>query len=92
MPVTWYPVPTPAANSATTPTAGELAVFKVGFARFPNIGDFMVFEHAKNTNYNCFAWSLGFQDRWLEGGTRAEMVRLCGCPDSRSRFTPIQAT
>ena len=27
-------------------------------------------------NFNCFAWSLGFADRWIEGRTVAEMDRV----------------
>jgi hypothetical protein len=29
------------------------------------------------TNFNCFAWSLGHTDRWIEGGSVEQMEELC---------------
>lgn len=77
-------VPTPAANTTTAPSEAEIATYQTGPDRFLNItqlGSFRVFNAAAISTdparFNCFAWSVGFTDRWIQGGTREDMVRLC---------------
>ena len=78
-----YP-PTPAANTAAAPTAGELETYETGTDRFVHLaeyGSFRTFDvaalGADPAKFNCFAWSVGFTDRWIQGGTKEDMVRLC---------------
>lgn len=79
------PVPTPAANTSRAPTGGELATYETGTDRFPNLGalgsfrcwDWQNLPGVNNHGFNCFAWSVGFTDRWIQGGSRGEMQRLC---------------
>lgn len=55
-------------------------MYATGPERFPNIGQFKVYVVNANVDekkYNCFAWSIGFQDRWINGGTREQMKILC---------------
>ncbi|ROV99684.1 hypothetical protein VSDG_03026 [Cytospora chrysosperma] len=80
MPIKWWPIATPSSSRLRAPTEGELATWKNGPDRFPNIKDVKVYTDTHiipgERQYNCFAWSLGFQDRWVDGGTRDEMVKL----------------
>ncbi|KAK4166834.1 hypothetical protein QBC43DRAFT_312528 [Cladorrhinum sp. PSN259] len=73
--------PTPPANTGRNPTAGELASYQTGADRFINLaplGGFRCFDLANvdMARFNCFAWSVGFTDRWIQGGSQADMVRL----------------
>lgn len=80
MPPAWSPVPTPPASLLRDPSEGELATWEKGPNKFPDIGNFKVYKSvpgSDDTPYNCFAWSVGFTDRWLEGGTREQMKALC---------------
>lgn len=75
-------VRTPPADRLRTPSAGELASYQTGPDRFVNLaalGGFQTFTvHGLDlTRFNCFAWSLGFTDRWIQGGTRDVMEQLC---------------
>lgn len=45
-------------------------------AAFPHLGNFSVIGNATN-NYNCISWSVGFNDRWIDAGSREQMVTLC---------------
>lgn len=81
-------VPTPAANTLVGPSAGDLETYENGADRFVNLGalgSFANFNAAAISpdpgRFNCFAWSVGFTDRWIQGGTRADMVRLCKSTD-----------
>lgn len=74
MPGQWYPVPTPGASTAKEPT--ELVKRFYG-GSWPNLGEFMVLKSEKDLRYHCFAWSIRYTDRWFDGGSRNEMVRLC---------------
>ncbi|KAK3374551.1 hypothetical protein B0H63DRAFT_252940 [Podospora didyma] len=78
------PVPTPAVTALRDPTAGERAQNETGVDRFRHLAtrgsfkcwDWRILPGATDKSFNCFAWSLGFTDRWVEGGSRAQMNRL----------------
>lgn len=33
--------------------------------------------HPPSKKYNCVAWSLGYQDRWIDPGTKTQMENMC---------------
>jgi hypothetical protein len=77
-------VRTPNHNTLAAPSAGDVATYETGADRFANLaalGGFRNFDAASistdPTRFNCFAWSVGFTDRWIQGGTKADMQRLC---------------
>lgn len=65
---------TPTPTDSREPTENELTNYRQGF---PLIGHFQVLNitHVRLIVFNCIAWSMGFTDRWLEPGTRAQMAR-----------------
>ncbi len=76
--------PTPNLNTLTAPSEGEVVTYQTGTDRFydlDRLGGFRNFNaaaiSADPTRFNCFAWSVGFTDRWIQGGSKADMVRLC---------------
>jgi hypothetical protein len=69
----WAPVPTPPADRDRQPTEGEIQFFK----SHPHLVANFKIVAEKDPVYNCMGWSLGFNDRWIDGGTPEQMRRLC---------------
>jgi hypothetical protein len=82
-------VPTPPLTELRDPTMGERQTFETGADRYVNLatwGSFKCWDWeglpaVHPHGFNCFAWSMGFTDRWIQGGTRAKMNRLCKVSD-----------
>ncbi len=79
--------PTPAASTLRDPTDGDLETYQDGTDRFLHLAEYGGFRNfdvasisADPARFNCFAWSVGFTDRWIQGGTKDDMVRLCKLP------------
>jgi hypothetical protein len=69
----WAPVATPPADRDRQPTEGELHFFR----SYPRLGSDFTVVAGESTNFNCMAWSVGFIDRWIDGGSPEVMQRLC---------------
>ena len=77
-------IATPAASTLEAPSAGDLETYETGTDRFFHLAEYGSFRNfdvaalsADPARFNCFAWSVGFTDRWIQGGTKEDMVRLC---------------
>ncbi|KAI1277941.1 hypothetical protein F5Y07DRAFT_77974 [Xylaria sp. FL0933] len=79
--------PTPDISRSRAPTVSEIEYYETGSTRFPGMslsGSFRVWPLEElfpgiiiqDWNFNCFGWSLGHTDRWIDGGTVEEMNRL----------------
>jgi hypothetical protein len=69
----WCPVRTPPVNGDRQPTQGEILFFR----SYPHLLNNFRIVAEYNIAYNCIGWSVGFNNRWIDGGTREQMRRLC---------------
>lgn len=80
--------PTPSKSKLRAPTEGELEVYQRGVHRFPLLYDRGSFRTWPLENlfpevildrldFNCFAWSVGYTNRWIQGSTVEDMNALC---------------
>jgi hypothetical protein len=69
----WAPIRTPHESQDRPPTGGEIYFFR----SHPHLeNDFRIVAEP-STAYNCIGWSIGFNTRWIDGGTREQMRLLC---------------
>ena len=82
------PRATPSRSLTRAPTEGEIRSAILGPEKCPHLedrGGFRVWDlnnlyrgvTIEPGDFNCFAWSVGHTDRWLEGGSVADMNDLC---------------
>lgn len=80
--------PSPSLSKAEKPSEGELQCYETGVNKFPNLANLGGFRTwplenlfpgviLTRSDFNCFGWSVGHTDRWIEGGTVVDMERLC---------------
>jgi hypothetical protein len=84
MPNINQPFRTPGLVTFNPPTEMEMQYYQTGLVRYPNLattGSFMAHPNWQawtRQGFNCFAWALGFTDRWVNGGCVTEMERVFG--------------
>ncbi|KAK4136087.1 hypothetical protein BT67DRAFT_454826 [Trichocladium antarcticum] len=81
---------TPDHRTLVAPTESDVATYQTGPDKFVNLGPLGGFRNfnitalgADQARFNCFAWSVGFTDRWIQGGTKDDMARLCTDKDTK---------
>lgn len=70
----FWPVPTPTTIQNASHT--EVAEYQ---QCWPNIGNFAFLIHNVPNVYNCIAWSLGMDDRWINPVDQRGMIEICMC-------------
>jgi hypothetical protein len=69
----WVPVRTPHPSHDRNPHPGEILFFR----SYPLLQNHFSVVAEESAAYNCIGWSVGFDNRWIDGGTQEQMRLLC---------------